>query len=129
MFTSEDYDKAIEALQQAKKQLKHDGNNCAYCGDTDHQAWECRFNPLVKVTRAEVSLVQDLFWMTVAAATILKVIDGDKRFTVLRATSADFSEAYDAVVISHANAAEHILLMRATLKEKYGIDLSRDVFQ
>lgn len=28
-------------------QTKPDGNNCAICGDTDHQAFECRDNAFV----------------------------------------------------------------------------------
>lgn len=40
------YEKAIENLQLAVKQLKPDGNNCAVCGDDDHQAFECHHNPL-----------------------------------------------------------------------------------
>ena len=45
-FTIEQYDRAIEALQDAKTQLAPDGRGCAICIDGGHQAWECRFNPL-----------------------------------------------------------------------------------
>ena len=45
-FTREQYEKAIENLQLGMTQLEPDGNNCAICGDTGHQAWECHHNPL-----------------------------------------------------------------------------------
>lgn len=48
-FTTEQYDKAIAALTDAKKQLEPDGNGCMVCGDSGHQAFECGFNPLVAV--------------------------------------------------------------------------------
>ncbi len=47
LFTAADYDDAIQRLTAGREQLEPDGRNCAICGDTDHQAWECRFNPLV----------------------------------------------------------------------------------
>ena len=46
MITEDDYDRAIAVLELAKTQLEPDGNCCAICGDNDHQAWECIFNPL-----------------------------------------------------------------------------------
>jgi hypothetical protein len=49
MFTCADYNKAIAVLKLAKKQLKPDGKNCILCGDTDHQAFECRENPLYRI--------------------------------------------------------------------------------
>lgn len=52
-FTAEDYDQAIERLQLGKKQLEHDGNCCAICGD-DCAAFECRFNPLVAMKFCEM---------------------------------------------------------------------------
>lgn len=48
-FTAYQYDKAIEALQDAKKQLEPDGGYCAVCGDSGHMAYECGHNPLVAV--------------------------------------------------------------------------------
>lgn len=48
-FTAYQYDKAIEALQDAKKQLEPDGHCCSVCGDSGHMAFECGFNPLVAV--------------------------------------------------------------------------------
>lgn len=30
-------------------QVRPDGDNCAICGDIDHQAFECRFNPFVRL--------------------------------------------------------------------------------
>jgi hypothetical protein len=48
-FTIEAYDRAIESLTAAKKQIEPDGNECACCGDGGHQAFECGHNPLVAV--------------------------------------------------------------------------------
>lgn len=45
-ITKEDYQKAIVSLKSAMTQIDPDGNNCAVCGDNDHQAWECHHNPL-----------------------------------------------------------------------------------
>ncbi len=45
-FTTEQYNKAIEALQLGRQQLEPDGKNCTICGDSGHQAFECGFNPL-----------------------------------------------------------------------------------
>lgn len=50
-ITAEDYDEAIRDLEAAKTQLKPDGNNCAVCHDSGHQAWECHHNPLVMARR------------------------------------------------------------------------------
>ena len=47
MFPMEEYQAAIHTLEKCMTQLEPDGNNCAYCSDNDHQAFECRFNPLV----------------------------------------------------------------------------------
>lgn len=57
-ITPEDYDEAIEALLQAKSQLKPDGNNCSVCGDSGHQAWECHHNPLVMARKGAKSEYQ-----------------------------------------------------------------------
>ena len=46
-FTSEQYDQAIQALYDARRQLVPDGKNCAICGGDDHQAFECGHNPLL----------------------------------------------------------------------------------
>ena len=46
-FTAEQYDAVIHLALCGKVQLEPDGNFCAVCGDTDHQAWECSRNPLV----------------------------------------------------------------------------------
>lgn len=48
-FTAEQYDTAIQALTDAKKQLEADGRECPICGDSSHMAYECGFNPLVAV--------------------------------------------------------------------------------
>jgi hypothetical protein len=45
--TAEDYDEAIAALTDAKKQLEPDGLSCSICADGGHRAWECHHNPLV----------------------------------------------------------------------------------
>ncbi|CAE6822220.1 hypothetical protein R70006_06256 [Paraburkholderia domus] len=50
-LTAEEYDEAIRDLQNAKTQLRPDGNNCAVCHDSGHQAWECHHNPLVMARR------------------------------------------------------------------------------
>lgn len=46
-----EYREAIRTLELAMTQLQPDGNCCAICGDTDHQAWECLHNPLVMAKR------------------------------------------------------------------------------
>jgi len=51
-ITAEDYDEAINALLEAKKQLSPDGNICLVCGDGGHQAWECRHNPMAMARMA-----------------------------------------------------------------------------
>lgn len=45
--TAYQYDEAIKRLQDAKTQIEPDGNCCAVCGDSGHQAHTCGFNPLV----------------------------------------------------------------------------------
>lgn len=68
-FTLQQYNQAITALLQARGQLEPDGNCCAICGCSSHQAWECGFNPLVAVVIcqaiAETShdLHQQLHWL------------------------------------------------------------------
>ncbi|NUP08371.1 MAG: hypothetical protein HOW73_20165 [Polyangiaceae bacterium] len=52
-FTKADYDRALADLSLAATQLAPDGRNCAVCGDTDHQAFECHQNPLVLARRYE----------------------------------------------------------------------------
>jgi hypothetical protein len=52
-FTAYQYDKAIEALTNAKTQLEPDGNCCAVCGDSGHMAFECGHNPLFAVSMCE----------------------------------------------------------------------------
>ncbi len=46
-FTAHQYDEAITALQDAKKQLEADGHDCSICGDSGHMAFECGNNPLL----------------------------------------------------------------------------------
>lgn len=48
-YTIEQYDTAIASLELGKLQLEPDGQNCAICGDSGHQAFECGWNPLVAV--------------------------------------------------------------------------------
>jgi hypothetical protein len=50
-ITADEYDEAIRDLQNAKTQLQPDGDNCAVCHDSGHQAWECHHNPLVMARR------------------------------------------------------------------------------
>lgn len=51
-ITAEDYEEAIQKLQEAKSQLQPDGDNCHVCHDSGHQAWECRHNPLAMARKA-----------------------------------------------------------------------------
>jgi hypothetical protein len=53
MIPKRDYIAAIKNLKAAMTQLAPDGKNCAICEDTDHQAFECHFNPLVVAQKAE----------------------------------------------------------------------------
>lgn len=46
-FTKTDYLELIERATLGMAQLEPDGNTCTICGDGDHQAFECRFNPLI----------------------------------------------------------------------------------
>ena len=46
MITRAEYEEALAAIDKGLCQLEPDGKNCAICQDTDHQAWECRFNPV-----------------------------------------------------------------------------------
>lgn len=46
MIKKKEYEKAIGAIQAAMTQLEPDGNCCAVCGDSGHQAWECHHNPV-----------------------------------------------------------------------------------
>lgn len=46
-ITELEYVEAIRALLDGKTQLWPDGKNCAVCTDDGHQAFECRFNPVV----------------------------------------------------------------------------------
>jgi len=52
-FTKGQYERAIAALTDAKEQLEPDGRNCAVCGDSGHQAFECGHNPLVAVVMCQ----------------------------------------------------------------------------
>lgn len=56
MITDGMYENAIAALQNATRQLEPDGRNCAVCGDTDHQAFECHHNPLVLAAKYQALL-------------------------------------------------------------------------
>jgi cobalamin biosynthesis Co2+ chelatase CbiK len=49
MITRADYEEAIAAIEKAMCQLEPDGKPCAICKGTDHQAWECGFNPVLAV--------------------------------------------------------------------------------
>lgn len=52
-FTAEQYDAAIQALQDGKTQLQPDGDPCHICHDGGHQAWECGHNPLYAMALCE----------------------------------------------------------------------------
>jgi len=68
-FTAKQYDEAIASLTAAKGQLEPDGNECACCGDSDHQAPECGHNPLVAmaicaaVAKEAHQLHETLHWL------------------------------------------------------------------
>jgi len=47
------YAKATLSIIRAETQLEPDGNNCAVCGDSGHQAWECHHNPVAMMLWAE----------------------------------------------------------------------------
>ena len=51
--TAEDYDQVISDLQMAKTQLEPDGLGCILCSDSDHHAFECRFNALAMARKAD----------------------------------------------------------------------------
>jgi hypothetical protein len=53
-FTIEQYDKAIQHLQDARTQLAPDGHGCHCCGGSGHQAFECGHNPLVAMQMCEM---------------------------------------------------------------------------
>jgi hypothetical protein len=46
--TLQDYRDAIESLQRGMEQLEPNGDCCSVCGDTDHQAFECHHNPIIR---------------------------------------------------------------------------------
>lgn len=52
-FTASQYDRAIEALREAREQLAPDGLCCRICHDSGHQAWECGHNPLLAMATCE----------------------------------------------------------------------------
>lgn len=53
-FTDQDYNNAISNLMIAgTMQRKPDGNPCAICEDSGHQAFECDKNPLVAMEKAK----------------------------------------------------------------------------
>jgi hypothetical protein len=54
-FTQADYCSAIENLKNGLKQLEPDGQICAICADTDHQAFECHHNPLNWINTGEIT--------------------------------------------------------------------------
>lgn len=51
-LTAEDYDEAIEALQDAKRQDECSHMCCSVCHDTGHLAHQCHHNPLLMARRA-----------------------------------------------------------------------------
>jgi len=53
-FTTQQYDKAIQALIEGKEQLNPDGKCCSICGDSGHMAWECGHNPLLAMEMCSV---------------------------------------------------------------------------
>ena len=57
-FTAADYDRAIGFLYAGRNQLEPDGRDCAICGDSGHQAWECHHNPLTCLIDAATARTQ-----------------------------------------------------------------------
>ena len=55
MFKTAEYSEAMQMLMAGWGQLRPDGNNCAICGDSGHQAWECHQNPLVIIRRVKAA--------------------------------------------------------------------------
>jgi uncharacterized C2H2 Zn-finger protein len=55
-LSDRDYDEAIEALQDAKKQSDHRGDGCSVCFDSGHYAEQCHHNPLVMARRAAAAI-------------------------------------------------------------------------
>ena len=55
-----------KALKLGMEQLEPDGRCCAICGDNDHQAFECAFNPLVKMRKYD--LIQESLSVSLAHA-------------------------------------------------------------
>lgn len=53
-FTTEQYDKALEAIELARTQLEPNGHSCHICGGSGHQAFECGRNPLVAMQMCEM---------------------------------------------------------------------------
>lgn len=51
-LSDRDYDEAIEALQDAKKQPLYLSRCCTVCHDTGHTAEHCHHNPLIMARRA-----------------------------------------------------------------------------
>ena len=55
-FTVVQYDRAIEALRAARKQIAPEDGFCflcRICADAGHQAWECGHNPLLAMATCE----------------------------------------------------------------------------
>lgn len=53
MITKRDYLQAIKNLTLGITQLAPNGRSCVICEDTGHQAFECRFNPLVVAEKSK----------------------------------------------------------------------------
>lgn len=54
-LTDRDYDEAITALRDAKKQKNHKSHGCSVCYDSGHTAEQCHHNPLVMARRATIA--------------------------------------------------------------------------
>lgn len=53
MITRSEYEEARAAIDKAITQLEPDGRLCVICEDSDHQAWECRFNPVLAMKQRD----------------------------------------------------------------------------
>lgn len=82
-LTDHDYDEAIEALQDAKRQKGNESKGCSICFDSGHTAEQCHHNPLVMARRA------------VAAAKVWRCYHCDSVFTDYEKAAEHFGRRGD----------------------------------
>lgn len=127
-FTAADYDEAIAALQDAKKQLLPNADNCAICTDSGHYAGACHHNPLVAAREGVQILINKILHldntsykivgksisgeMIDVAMNLLGETDDDEGCTVTGVVDA-LEQAFEAA-ISPQLAQEDIRLIPTT---------------